>query len=263
MAEDRRDLFGAGGPDAAPNPSHLREKTAEELLNELEVELDDMSEADYDQARVDAYLDELDRREPPGADAAAEPALERFHAAHAAASHMARRQRGRAMKTAACRILVCGLSLGGLLAVSPGVRAWTKNVFVQWFEDYFYIAYAGQQAEGVKASDWRPAYVPDGFETVDTQDEAFSITYENSDGVWIKFRCTTVAVAGDSERGTFSEITVQGKPAMLMLADAPGDWNAVTWADEEYGFLFDITSSYDYKELIRMAESVELVLEPE
>jgi hypothetical protein len=50
---------------------------------------------------------------------------------------------------------------------------------------------------------------------------------------------------------------------MLMLADAPGDWNAVTWADEEYGFLFDITSSYDYKELIRMAESVELVLEPE
>ena len=54
MAEDRRDLFGAGGPDAAPNPSHLREKTAEELLNELEVELDDMSEADYDQARVDA-----------------------------------------------------------------------------------------------------------------------------------------------------------------------------------------------------------------
>ena len=38
MAEDRRDLFGAGGPDAAPNPSHLREKTAEELLNELEVE---------------------------------------------------------------------------------------------------------------------------------------------------------------------------------------------------------------------------------
>ena len=108
------------------------------------------------------------------------------------------------MKTAACLILVCGLSLGGLLAVSPGVRAWTKNVFVQWFEDYFYIAYAGQQAEGVKASDWRPAYVPDGFETVDTQDEAFSITYENSDGVWIKFRCTTVAVAGDSERGTFS-----------------------------------------------------------
>lgn len=83
MAEDRRDLFGAGGPDAAPNPSHLREKTAEELLNELEVELDDMSEADYDQAWVDAYLDELDRREPPGADAAAEPALERFHAAHA------------------------------------------------------------------------------------------------------------------------------------------------------------------------------------
>ena len=100
-------------------------------------------------------------------------------------------------------------------------------------------------------------------EGMDTQDEAFSITYENSDGVWIKFRCTTVAVAGDSERGTFSEITVQGKPAMLMLADAPGDWNAVTWADEEYGFLFDITSSYDYKELIRMAESVELVLEPE
>ena len=59
------------------------------------------------------------------------------------------------------------------------------------------------------------------------------------------------------------QVLRKGKPAMLMLADAPGDWNAVTWADEEYGFLFDITSSYDYKELIRMAESVELVLEPE
>lgn len=127
MAEDQRDLFGAGGPDAAPNPSHLREKTAEELLNELEMELGDMSEADYDQAWVDAYLDELDRREPPGGGTLRRnPRWSAFTPPTPAASHMARRQRGRAMKTAACLILVCGLSLGGLLAVSPGVRAWTK-----------------------------------------------------------------------------------------------------------------------------------------
>ncbi len=43
---------------------HLHDKSAEELLTELEAKLDSMTDQTYDEELVDAYLEALDEKAP-------------------------------------------------------------------------------------------------------------------------------------------------------------------------------------------------------
>lgn len=165
----------------------------------------------------------------------------------------------RAVKTVACILLALGISAGGILAVSPDARAWVRQVVFKWLEDYFHIEYTGETAEDIEAFYFEPTYLPQGFKVTyeDEPDDAYCLTiYENDEGCAIYFDRGMDAVIGDNEHSTFSEITINGAEAMLEIADEAGAWNSVIWTDDPAGMMFQVYSSYDYKELIKIAESV-------
>lgn len=165
----------------------------------------------------------------------------------------------RAVKTAACILLALGISAGGILAVSPDARAWVEQVVFRWFEDHFDFRFVGTRAGYVRAYDFEPSYLPDGFEIIerdDPDDEYCTTVYGNDAGDVIYFDRGMDVVLGDDEHSTFREITVSGNTAMLEIADEPGSWNAVVWTDDSAGLMFQLLSTYDHKELIKIAESV-------
>lgn len=275
MAEDRRDLFGAGGPDAAPNPSHLQEKTAEELLNELEVELDDMSEADYDQARVDAYLDELDRREPQALETDLQAALARFHAARLDAGRPRPVRRLRAAAVLAAAVL--GVMT---IAQAAGLVSWGD-----WNARYFQLHWQSGAPQGLAApalpdapqkhyaslqsllSDYgvegnlAPTWLPEGF----------TLTREYLDhiwGGWFRF-CyekdgTPLEIAlryrenGQGQSGLYNkdkadvEDYVSHEQTHYLFSD--GAQSVAVWANG--GYECSIRGSISRDELKRMVDSV-------
>lgn len=71
------------GEDAAQNHKHLDEMTADELTDALSDLWDSMDETNFDPAQVDAYLAELEKREPSSPDFDVDASLGAFHEKHA------------------------------------------------------------------------------------------------------------------------------------------------------------------------------------
>ena len=159
----------------------------------------------------------------------------------------------RAMRFAAGIALILAISAGGILAVSPEARAWVRQVIFEWYDDHFDIEFVGEGPEKIRPYDLEPSYLPEGFEVVmrDDPDDSYCTTvYGNNAGEVIFFDRGMDVIQSDNEHGTFYEITVNGNDAMLKIANDPGGWNAVIWADESVGILFRILSTYDCEELI-------------
>ena len=96
----------------------------------------------------------------------------------------------KALRMAACLILCAALALVAVMMASPTARAWVVDRVVTWMETYTQFRFYGQNAQGVTA-DWRPAYIPEGFEETDVYWEenisSLELTYENNDGGKIVF----------------------------------------------------------------------------
>ena len=94
----------------------------------------------------------------------------------------------KALRMAACLILCAALALVAVMAASPTARAWVVDRVVTWMETYTQFRFYGQNAQGVTA-DWRPAYIPVGFEETDViwEENAhyLNITYKNGLGTII------------------------------------------------------------------------------
>ena len=95
----------------------------------------------------------------------------------------------KALRAAACFLLCAATVLGAMLALSPSARAWVTERAVYWTDGFTRFTYTKREAKGVP-SDWRPLYIPDGFEETETRWSEISgslrVTYENtSDGLII------------------------------------------------------------------------------
>ena len=174
----------------------------------------------------------------------------------------------RALRGAACFLLVLLLSGCAVLAVSPEAR----EVFAGWvrevYETSFIYRFSG--VERTTAEDgfttYRPTYIPPGFQLSDEFEggEVSSVTYVNGDDGGAVFRrlSDTMTPVFQIERDgteTYQKVLVNGMPAELYLDQDEGASHVLLWMDETKNSIFCISGPFDKEELLKMAESIEPV----
>ena len=178
------------------------------------------------------------------------------------AKWMARPVWKRAVRAAACVALACLVTLGGLMAVSPTVRAavlgWLREITENGI---FYTALGNRDgAEDHEPPDWMLTDLPEGWALDSASDLGSSAEKQYRCGEsWVRFICSypdegTIGWGvGDPESGeSRREVTVNGYTAELY-----GDEQSamLAWQDED-GMLFYFTSAHvDPDALMEMAAS--------
>lgn len=178
------------------------------------------------------------------------------------AKRMARPVWKRAARAAACAALACLVTLGGLMAVSPTVRAavlgWLREITENGI---FYTALGNRDgAEDHEPPDWMLTDLPEGWALDSASDLGSSAEKQYRCGEsWVRFICSypdegTIGWGvGDPESGeSRREVTVNGYTAGLY-----GDERRamLVWQDED-GTLFYFTSAHvDPDALVEMAAS--------
>lgn len=173
------------------------------------------------------------------------------------------------LQTAASIVLVAGIGLGGVLAVSPEARAWVAQQMSVIWGDKFAVFTVSERQEGfADVCNYRPAYIPDGFELVEEwiPNEFYVIlSYKDESGGFIDYECVSLSSEGafgfsvDNEHSDSSEISVNGLPATLMISNTEGYPSYLVWMDGEAGVAYCITTSLACEEMIQIAESVDYV----
>lgn len=171
----------------------------------------------------------------------------------------------KSIQVAAAVILVCSLSLGALMAISPTVRAAVVNWVTEWYDTYVVYRFSGKST-----TDAMPGYditaLPDGYNANGSVLELpgdFEITYANHDGQNIRFEYARVekgaALMVRTENMVVSDVMINGCSGKLYLSTDPQQSSAVVWVDEQSNLQFIIDGFVGGKELLHMAESVSLV----
>ena len=223
MPENRRapHQFAENHGGVSQSKGHLDDKSAEELLTELEVKLDTMTDRTYDADAIDPYLSALDKKQPIQTQFDVKGSWEQFRSQHAllfeeddtptpnhpkSASHSFRFRRVIPRIIAAA--LVIGI-LGMLFAQATGfdvfgaIGQWTRDTFrfsapstvlPDAFEDTHTSAVAEKYSTLQDAFDAHsidiplaPSWVPKGYQldfveaTAYAEQYAFSASYINAD----------------------------------------------------------------------------------
>lgn len=136
---------------------HLKGKNPEELINELEEQMEGMTDLSFNEGLVRAYLDELELKEPMVSDLDVEASLSRFHAAHnkqdesRLPSH--RRKIFMRIPAVAAAIMMCML-------IAQAAGADVFGAIARWSNDIFqFTPYAVSETPPV------PLQFPSGEET--------------------------------------------------------------------------------------------------
>ena len=177
---------------------------------------------------------------------------------------MARPVWKRAARTAACVLLACLVTLGGLMAVSPAVRAAVLGWFHQVQEDL--VTFINRSGPWQRI---RPAAGavgdPGGFVLTDVspkESSGYWRYYEPGTGAWLWFAVYTpeagevaTNVDGASDAGeNHTTVTVQGYQADLFQSEGT---ILLTWQNEAgYLFMLRATDFGDTETLLSMAEGV-------
>ncbi|WP_409969898.1 DUF4367 domain-containing protein [Bengtsoniella intestinalis] len=170
----------------------------------------------------------------------------------------------RYLQTAAAVLLVCTMSLGTLMAVSPTARAAVLRWATEWYETHIVYRYAGEAS-----SDELPQYhigTPLGSYIELTRivtPNLISVTYQNDDGTVLFF--TYIYMADGTAWGFVTDdmdvtaIAIDNNEGYLFIAQNAEDTNAITWVDAELNIQFTIDGFATASELQMMAESIEII----
>ena len=173
--------------------------------------------------------------------------------------------RYRIAQAAACLLLAVLLSGCTVLAVSPEVRA----AFVGWVrelsEGWSVYHYFGEKKDSLEDIIYRPTWVPDGYEVISeySNPRNVKIEYKKTDEELAMFSytmyTTSMEAQVESDGIEVKHILIDGHSADLYLDPDPGKENVLIWMNDEAGALFTISASFSGDEIIKMAESVEVL----
>ena len=174
----------------------------------------------------------------------------------------------RVLRTAAVLLLALSLTAGAVLWASPAARVWAAGLarmLMVWTDVSADFLFHGGDAAETDLSCWRPTWLPEGYEEVEVWDPGgvYKITYENAEGQSLTLRCispNTSAVSMDNEHSDYSEITINGSKAYLLVSNAEGWQSSLIWTNEENSVMFILRGYISAEDLIRMAESVRITL---
>lgn len=167
-----------------------------------------------------------------------------------------------AVQRVAVILLIASLGLGSVMAVSPTVRAALIRWVTEWYETHIVYRYFDDQPKTEDVFHFTIQGIPQGYEEVERVElpSSGSVVYEDGAGDVIYFDYTYMHqgsgtfVALDGEN--VENVTVAGMSGQCFVSDVEGNFNSLTWIDEEYNVQFIIDCVLDVDDLISMAESV-------
>ena len=173
--------------------------------------------------------------------------------------------RYRVMKAAACFLLVVLIGGGGVLTFNTEARAaflgWVREVYSFYFEYH----YTGSQKELSQDTIYCPTWVRDGYDLIEKLKAGthFVAIYRNEQEEAIIFNCSandeSLIFRIKREDAQISPVTVNGTSADLYLDQDENNINYLVWKDEDAELIFWIMSPLETDELVKIAESVEIV----
>lgn len=161
-------------------------------------------------------------------------------------------------------LLVISLGFGAVMIGSPTARA----AFAKWVTELYEIYVVYKYSDGISQEDV-PQYIitvlPEGFSETDRIEipEMMEVTYSNEVGDVIYFSYRFMVQDGASfystEDSTVFDIEVNHLHGQFFESTIPGNFNTITWIDEQSNIQFDIVGALSHSEMLHMAESVFLV----
>lgn len=179
------------------------------------------------------------------------------------------RKKARPMwKTIAQRIavvlLIISLGFGTVMVSSPTARAAFVRWITEWYDTYMIYHFAGEGISG-EMPQFEITELPEGFvETKRTElPRMTSVTYENEAGDIISLSYVYMSQGGasafETENSDVYDIEVNHMKGLFFENRVSENFNTIAWIDTEQNIQFDISSSFNYMDMLHMAESTFLV----
>ena len=161
-------------------------------------------------------------------------------------------------------LLVCSLTLGAMMVVSPTVRATVVGWVVEWYETHISYRFFGESN-----LDEMPSYnitkLPSGYKRVEEIREIIDnviVLYENEENDVIYFKYSRIRdgiiLDVSTENMEIYEVNVDNHYGHFYLSTDPQQSNTLIWFNEQEKIKFIIDGFCDKDELLTMAESLEL-----
>lgn len=165
---------------------------------------------------------------------------------------------------AAMLLLVCSLTLGAMMAVSPTVRAAVIEWVIEWYDTHILYRFFGESSP-----DEMPSYeitkLPTGYKKAEESREfkaTVIITYENEENDVIYFEYSYMregmVLGVSTENMEIYEIKVHNCSGHFYKSTNPKESNTLVWLDEHEKLNYVIDGFFEKDELLEMAESIEL-----
>ncbi len=168
----------------------------------------------------------------------------------------------KALRTAACLLLVVSLSAATILATSAQAREWVARWIVR--ENDTHISYDFQgPAPADQMAAWAPTYLPEGYTQTRYNDlENLVDIFYGTDNPEMQIHFSYQRLASgegenlDNEHYTTSDIFINGIYGQLYTA-SDNYPNMIVWFDESAGYSFFLAAQLPVNELVKIAESVQ------
>ncbi len=159
-------------------------------------------------------------------------------------------------------LLVCSLTLGAMMVVSPTVRATVLDWVIEWYETHIIYRFFGEPNLD-KLPFYEITELPTGYKKVEEIQEMFdsvTVIYENEKNDMIYFQYSRMengATLGiDTEKMVIFDIRVHNCYGYFYLSTDPRQSNTLIWLDEQEEIKFIIDGFCDKDEMLEMARSV-------
>lgn len=167
------------------------------------------------------------------------------------------------MRRVASIVLAILITGGAWITVDAEARAavfgWVKEIY----ETYFVFRHDGIIDGASETIDYRPTWLPNGYSEfkVNVSETRTVVIYANDVGEMIRFNF----IQNPDETDWFIDISqsniknaiVNGNKADLLIAQNSDEANGITWVSADTAFY--VTGFVDEKDLVRIAESVEVI----
>ena len=165
-----------------------------------------------------------------------------------------------AIQKIAVFLLVVSVSVGGLMAVSPPVRAAVIRWATEWYETHIAYRFFGEAHIG-DMPDYEISELPESFKETDRYEDSASVSvfYEDGQGGVVCFDYVFIQNGvGQIITGSENivEVTVDGSPGYLVVPTDNKDTTTITWIDQDANISFFIDTTLDEETAMKLAESV-------
>lgn len=167
----------------------------------------------------------------------------------------------RVAQQAAVILLVISLGFGCVMATIPSARAAVIRWVTEWYETHIVYRYSGD-AVPEQVPEYTITALPEGFAEIDRTvlSQLTDIAYADDDGNIVSFSYSVMHQGGgrsfDTTGSVITEVVVNGAPGQFFEAKVSGEFNTLTWVEEDKNLQFEISGCFEQAEMLRMAESI-------